>query len=85
MITAALRTYRTDGDFTDMVADDEREHRDLLTQAQLDRAAERADCAIYDQHVGLLAHCKHNDPPRVTSGTGQAHDGRNPRHDAHEQ
>ncbi len=57
-VRAAMRHYRTPTplDFNEAVALDEREHADRLTQEQLDRAAERADCAVYDLHPGLLGH-----------------------------
>lgn len=55
---SALRHHRTPTplDFTEHTALDEAEHRDVLTQEQLDRADERADCAIYDRFPGLLGH-----------------------------
>lgn len=55
---AALRHHRTPPalDFNETVALGETEHRDVLTQEQLDRAAERADCAVYDLRPGLLGH-----------------------------
>lgn len=68
---AALRHHRTPDaqDLTEAVAADEAEHRDLLTQEQLDRAAERADCAIYDLRPGLLGYCK---PTNTTGRPGSA-------------
>ena len=55
---AAMRHYRTPTplDFNEAAMLDEAEHRDVLTHEQLDRAAERADCAIYDRFPGLLGH-----------------------------
>lgn len=75
---AALRVYRTPEprDFNGYVAEDEREHRDVLTQEQLDRATERADCAIYDQRPGLLGYCTHNEAGRPVETDGpREHEG----------
>jgi hypothetical protein len=67
-----MRTLRTPEprDFNSHVAEDEAEHRDLLTQEQLDRAAERADCAIYDLHPGLLGHHPTNNAGRPVETSG---------------